>query len=111
MMAHAYACLTADVISEYGFPKGYGFLDGPELRSEQYDAMMALTQMSHLLKHFGWLFPVLNAIPLWLTKWMSPEIYLVVREQQVLLKQCIEVAEQRKTVGAKEKKRWQDGLR
>ena len=34
---------------------------------------------------------------------MSPEIYLVVREQQVLLKQCVEVAEQRKMVGTKEK--------
>ena len=104
VMTHAYACLTADVISEYGFPKGYRLLDGSELRSEQYDAMMAVTEMCHLFKHFGHLYPVLNAMPLWLTRWMSPDSYLVVRERAALLKQCIDVAEKRKTVGNEEKK-------
>ncbi len=102
VMAHAFSCLAADVISEYGFPEGYGLLDGADFRSEQYHAMIALTTMSHLLKQFGWLFPVLNAMPLWLTRWVSPETYLVMREKDLLLKQTIEVVERRKT-GEKEK--------
>ena len=103
VMAPAYACLTADVISEYAFPQGYGLLDRPDLQWEMYDAMLVLSKMSHLFKQVGWLFPVINAMPVWLTKWMSPEAYLVVMEHDVLLKQCIEVVEQRKTVGTKEK--------
>ena len=103
VMSHAYACLTADVISEYGFPKGYGFLDGAEFRSGQYDAMMAGIQMSPLFKQFGWLFPLLNAMPLWVTRWASPESYGVVRERYDLLKQCTEVAEQREKEVTQEK--------
>ena len=103
VMEHAYACLTAEVISEYSFPKGYGLLDRSEFSSEHYDAMMALTKMSHLLKQFGWLFPLLNAMPLWLMRWLSPQTYLVVREPDALLQQCIEVAEQRKAVANQKK--------
>lgn len=99
VMVHAYACLAADVISGYSFPEGYGLLDGSEFRSEQYEAWVATSKMSHVLKQFGWLFPVLDAMPLWLLKWISPESYLVVREHEALLKQCIEVAERRKAVG------------
>lgn len=73
-----------------------------------YDAMLVLSMVSHLFKQVGWLFPVINAMPRRLTKWMSPEAYLVVMEEHdVLLKQCIEVVEQRKTVGTKEKDREQ----
>ena len=108
LMTHVYACLSADVISEYAFPKGYGLLDAPDFPSGQYDAMMAITEMSHLLKQFGWLFPVLVGMPLWLTRWMSPEFYLMVKQRDALLEQCTEVAEQRKTVGAKEKDNKED---
>ena len=104
VMTHAYACLTADVISEYSFPEGYGLLDRSEFNSEHYDAMIVLTKMSHLLKQFGWLFPLLGAMPLWLTRWMSSEIHLVMREQDALLTQCVELAEQRKAVANKGKK-------
>ena len=86
VMAPAYACLTADVISEYAFPQRYGLLDGSELRWGQYDAMMVLTKMSHLFKQFGWLFPMMSAMPLWLRKWMSPQAYVVVLEYNVMLK-------------------------
>lgn len=73
-----------------------------------YDAMLVLSMVSHLFKQVGWLFPVINAMPRRLTKWMSPDAYLVVMEEHdVLLKQCIEVVEQRKTVGTKEKDREQ----
>ena len=108
LMTHVYACLTADMISEYAFPKGYGFLDAPAFPSRQYDAMIAVTEMSHLLKQFGWLFPVLVGMPLWLTRWMSPEFYLVVKERDAMLEQCIEVAEQKKIVEAQEKDNRED---
>lgn len=97
IMTHAYACLTADVISEYSFPQGYGFLDERpnfEFNGDHYKSWMALSSISHLLKQFGWLFPVLDAMPLWLTKATSPETYDVIREQQALRAQTMKVAAQ-----------------
>lgn len=86
-MTYAYACLTADVISEYSFPKGYGFLDwysGFKFNGDHYDQWMALSKTSHLFKQFGWLFPVLNLLPLWYIKLTSIETYRVMCEQQAL---------------------------
>ena len=108
LMTHVYACLAADVISKYAFPKGYGLLEAPDFPSGQHDAMMALTEMCHLFKQFGWLFPALIGMPLWLTRWMSPEFDLVVKERDALLEQCIEVAEQRKTTENQEKDNRED---
>jgi cytochrome P450 len=62
VMAHAYACLTVDVISEYAFPQGYGFLDRTEFNSERYQTLMTRSTMCHTLKQFGWLFPFLSSV-------------------------------------------------
>lgn len=39
---------------------------------------------------------------MWITKYTSPGMYLNIREQDTMLKQCVEVAEQRKGVGNEE---------
>lgn len=85
---YAYSCLTADIISEYSFPQGYGLLDKrPEslFYRTHYDSLLALSKMSHVFSHFGWLFPILNHMPLSLVKSVSPAAYAVTKEQQVLL--------------------------
>lgn len=95
VMTYAYACLTADVISEYSFLQGYGFLDpkpGFSFHKDHYDAYVALSKISHNFKQFGWLYPMLDSMPLWITKVTSTEAYLVIREQQVLLAQTHEIA-------------------
>ena len=95
VMTHAFACVTTDIISEYSFPQGYNLLDKSEFDSEHYAAWMALSKISHLFKQFGWLFPLLDSIPMWLTKYTSPEVYLVVQQQDVLLKQSKAIAKNR----------------
>ncbi|KAL8693001.1 MAG: hypothetical protein Q9218_002090 [Villophora microphyllina] len=90
-MTHAFGDLTADIISEYSFPKGYNNLDQPEFRGKDYDALMALSSLSHWLKQFGWLFPLLNSIPLWITKYTSPDTYLFVQREQNLIKTATEI--------------------
>ena len=53
-MTYAYACVTADIISEYSFTKGYNLLDeGPDFDADNYNAWTGLSKMSHLLKQFG----------------------------------------------------------
>ena len=91
VMLHAYACLAADVISEYSFPEGYSFLDQREFDRKHYDAWMARTKMSHLLKHFGWLYPLLNSLPMWVTKMPSPETYIVLQQMLRLRHQTAQV--------------------
>ncbi|KAL9580219.1 MAG: hypothetical protein Q9212_004630 [Teloschistes hypoglaucus] len=91
IMTHAFGDLTADIISEYSFPQGYNNLDHPEFRGKDYDALMALSSLSHWLKQFGWLFPLLNSIPLWITKLTSPDTALFVSREQNLIRQATEI--------------------
>ncbi|KAG7008897.1 hypothetical protein G7Y79_00004g014810 [Physcia stellaris] len=102
VMTHAFACVTTDIISDYSFPEGYNLLDKPEFDSEHYEAWMTLSSFSHLLKQFGWLYPVLDAMPTWVTKYTSPEMYLVLQSQGVLLQQSIAISKQRDNPNYKE---------
>ncbi|KAI4090565.1 MAG: hypothetical protein L6R37_007862 [Teloschistes peruensis] len=102
VMTHAFACVTTDIISEYSFPEGYNLLDQPLFDHDHYDAWMALSKVSHLLKQFGWLYPLLDRMPMWVTKYTSPEMYLVLCTQEVLLKQTLAISEKRETSDYKE---------
>ena len=95
VMTHAFACVTTDIISEYSFPRGYNLLDKPEFDSAHYEAWMALSKVSHILKQFGWLYPLLDSMPMWVTKWTSPEMYLVLCTQDVLMQQTLAIAQRR----------------
>ena len=95
VVTHAFACVTSDIISEYSFPEGYDLLEKPEFDSAHYEAWMGLTKLSHVLKQFGWLYPLLDSMPMWITKWTSPEMYLILQGQKFLLAQAIELSKQR----------------
>lgn len=102
VMTHAFACLTADVISEYAFPQGYHLLDRPEFDHDNYDSFMALSKISHLLKQCGWLYPVLDSMPLWFTKLTSPETYLFLRRSEDLLQETLAIMARRESTDYKE---------
>lgn len=87
-MVHAWASLTADVMSEYNFPHGYDLLGKPEFDAENYNAQMTLGRSTHILRHFPWLYSIIEAMPLWLTKATSPIIYGSLRERERLLDQA-----------------------
>ena len=95
VMTHAFSSLTTDIISEYSFPKGYDLLDKPEFDSEHYNAWMELSRVSHILKQFGWLYPLLISMPLWVIKIANPLLYSHFREQETLLEQAVEISKQR----------------
>ena len=96
-VTHAYACLTTDIISEYSFPEGYDLLGRKvvDFDGENYDAWMALSRISHALKQFPWLFPLLDSMPQWITRITSPDFYVVLKEQNYLLDQAHLLAAQR----------------
>ena len=101
MATHAFACLTTDVISEYTFPSGYNLLDKPEFDHDHYEAWMALSKMSHLFKRFGWLYPMLDKMPLWLIRMTRPESYLVLRQAEALQQQTLAIVERRENSESK----------
>ena len=103
MMTNAYASLTTDVISEYAFPEGYDFLSRPgDFDGEHYNAWMALSRISHSLKQLPWLYPVLDSMPTWVTKYTSPDFYVVLKQQNYLLEQTKLILKQRENVDYKE---------
>ena len=95
IMTHAYACLTTDIISQYSFPDGYDLLSKPEFDGADYDAWMALSRISHSLKQFGWLYPLLDSMPQWVTKATSPDFYVVLKQQNYLYDQAKIIAKRR----------------
>ena len=95
IMINAYACLTTDIISEYCFPHCYNLLTEPEFDGRHYDAWMAQSRVSHSLKQFGWLFPLMGSLPIWLTRRINPDIFTVIKEHKYLLDQAQIIAEER----------------
>ncbi|KAL8719988.1 MAG: hypothetical protein Q9225_003080 [Loekoesia sp. 1 TL-2023] len=103
VMTNAYASLTTDVISKYSFPEGYDLLGRPgDFDGEHYNAWMALSRISHSLKQFPWLFPLLDSMPTWVTKYTSPDFYVVLKQRNYLLEQAKLISKQRENVDYKE---------
>lgn len=102
VMVYAYANLTVDIISEYAFPEGYGLLNSPEFVSEHYLAWMAVSKIGHTFKQFGWLYGFLRSMPLWMTKYTSPETYLVLEQAELLYQQTLAIAKRKGNSNYKE---------
>ena len=95
VMLHAWASLTADIVSAYSFPEGYDLLDKPEFDSEHYSAWMACTAAFHPCRHFPWLFTLMDAMPLWVTKLSSKAFYMALQERERLQTQAEAMRSQR----------------
>ncbi|KAI9843443.1 MAG: hypothetical protein M1838_002619 [Thelocarpon superellum] len=80
-LGHAWSALTADVITEYSFGKSFDLLSTPDFASDFYDMMMAPSELTHLIKQFGWLFPLLERMPHWFVAITNPPIMALIRIQ------------------------------
>ena len=81
-MGYAWSALTADVITEYSFGKSFGLLSDPDFATSWYDMLMAPSELTHLIKQFGWLFPLLESMPHWFVAMTNPPIMQLIRIQQ-----------------------------
>ena len=78
-----YASLTGDVIGQYAFAKPYGFLDDEEFSPFWHETMMNVSQNGHLLKQFGWLQPMMEAMPEWLVRIVQPRAIFLLNWRKV----------------------------
>ena len=78
-----YASLTGDIIGQYAFAQPYGFLDDPDFAPYWHKLMMGVSQNGHMLKQFGWMMPLMTAMPTWLVKIVQPQMMTLIEFQQV----------------------------
>ena len=78
-----YACLTGDIIGQYGFAKTYGFLDDPEFSPSWHKMMMDVSENAHFIKQFGWVMPLMKAVPDWFAKRALPQMWALIEFQRV----------------------------
>ncbi len=82
-LGDAYSGLTLDVISKYSFAKAYGCLDRPDFAPEWPQLMMSISESSHVQKQFGWMFPLMKAMPEWSVRIFNSQVLTVVNFQRV----------------------------
>ncbi len=78
-----FACLTGDIIGQYSFAKPYGFLDDPDFAPYWHRIVMDVSQNGHMLKQFGWMMPLMKAMPKWLVKILQPQMMTLIDFQEV----------------------------
>ena len=84
------ACFTSDVIGQYCFDNDYKFLDDPNFAPWWHDVLMKVSQNGLLLKQFGFILPMMKAMPLWMVKIINPQVLALLELQQGFRKQVIE---------------------
>ncbi|KAL8744897.1 MAG: hypothetical protein Q9184_007940, partial [Pyrenodesmia sp. 2 TL-2023] len=85
-----FGCLTGDVIGQYAFASSYGLLDGPDFSPHWHKLMMDVSMNGHLLKQFGFLMPLMKAMPIWLVKLTSPGTMALIEFQRMFRDQIIQ---------------------
>ena len=85
-LGYAWSALTADVITQYSFGRSLDLLSSPNFAVDFYEMLMAPSELTHMTKQFGWLFPLLECVPHWLVAMTNPPIMALIRLQQASLR-------------------------
>ncbi len=79
----AFASLGADIITNYLMPQPYYLLDTPGFSPSYFHMMRAVNRYSQTAKNFAWLYPLLETIPRWLGRFISPIGTINLEDQDV----------------------------
>src|SRR5207247_2401524 len=71
-LSDACSALTGDIITKYSFGKSYGFLAQPDFASEFRAILAAGGIVGNLIKQFGWIHQVMQAMPTRLVALLNP---------------------------------------
>ncbi|KAI4243209.1 MAG: hypothetical protein L6R40_003577 [Gallowayella cf. fulva] len=77
-----FGCLTGDIIGQYAFAESYGFLEDPDFSPHWHKTLMDVSKNSHVLKQFGILMPIMQAMPEWLVKITTPGMMTLLNFQK-----------------------------
>ena len=73
-LINAYMALTVDIITNYAFASPFGFLDVPDFAPYWRSLMVDVSEMSHMLKQFGFIDPVMRSFPETFAMKMNPKL-------------------------------------
>lgn len=80
---NAMLCFSSDVVSEYVFGESWNLLESADFAPWLQSANRMTGQLSHAMKQWPWLVPVLNALPIsWISK-VVPDVAIVLDYQDV----------------------------
>ncbi|KAL8836577.1 MAG: hypothetical protein Q9176_006214 [Flavoplaca citrina] len=98
-----FGSLTGDVIGQYAFAQSYGFLEDPNFSPHWHDILMDVSKGSHMLKQFGFMLPMMKAMPEWMVKLTTPNMIPLMKFQKGFRNQVIsakkDIDEGRKPIG------------
>jgi cytochrome P450 len=79
---HAFRAVSIDVITDYSFNKCYDLLDAPDLGRQFFLMVRGIGPALWIFQQFPWL-GVMNNLPPWILKKMSPPLAQVLTLQEV----------------------------
>lgn len=79
-----FSSLTGDIVSGYAFARPYHFLDTPDFAPHWNELWKGAGRVTHLLKQFGWLEPMMRRMPVWMAEIVAPGTLLVIGMQKVI---------------------------
>lgn len=90
----AFAALTADIITYYGYGKLWGFLEDKDFRSDIRAAATEVSGMCHINRLFPFLDPLVRSTPGWMVRLLAPGKTAVLDLQQSILDTVMDSASQ-----------------
>ena len=78
-----YGCLTADIISQYGYGETFGYLKDPDFCPWWHDMMIEVSINGHMIKQFPWIISIMNRFPENLIKLIHPLTYTLIQFRKV----------------------------
>lgn len=105
-LSDAFSAFSGDVIGSYVFGIDYGLLESPKFAPDWRNAMTELSRATHLMKQFGWAYPLVKRLAdgllgATLAKLYKPLGYMI--DIQRSTEQAIVQARQRSTMKSDEK--------
>ncbi|KAI9840233.1 MAG: hypothetical protein M1837_001816 [Sclerophora amabilis] len=67
-----FGCLTSDVITNLAFAKSHNFIERPNFQSAFGSAIKDMVYTAHWATQFGWIIPMMNAMPDSVVGYFSP---------------------------------------
>jgi len=86
-----FAAFSGDVIGQYAFAQTFGFLDHPDFSPQWQQSIIDISSNGPLLKQFGWIQPLIEAMPLWLVKILSPNLVSLLQLRENMLKHILRI--------------------
>ncbi|KAL0775849.1 hypothetical protein CaCOL14_007136 [Colletotrichum acutatum] len=87
--ASAYSCFTADIVSDYCFGQPFGFLQQPDWEPNFKEAVYAMLQMIHIMRHFPWTTWLMEAVPLRVIRKLSSKMGALAEQSKVKMPEMV----------------------